>query len=107
MTVISKLGAYLDPEKADYVKDYRGLAEVIGFTVEDTFHFQRQGKPTQDMLYQWGTRPELSPTVDNLIKHLQSIGRSYDVITECGHLIKKDVDQYKTFQAQRMGNSLT
>ena len=60
-------GFYLTAEKADYVKDYRGLAEVIGFTVEDTFHFQRQGIPTQDILYQWGTRPELSPTVDNFI----------------------------------------
>ncbi|XP_052683946.1 myeloid differentiation primary response protein MyD88-like [Crassostrea angulata] len=98
MSVRSKLGTYLDPEgfvTGDYSNDYQGLAEVIGFTFQDITNFQRQSKPTQEMLYQWGTRPELSPTVDNLIKHLQTIGRSDDVITECAHLIKKDVDRYK------------
>lgn len=98
MSVRSKLGTYLDPEgfvTGDYSNDYQGLAEVIGFDFQDIKNFQRQNKPTQEMLYQWGTRPELSPTVDNLIKHLQTIGRSDDVITECAHLIKKDVDRYK------------
>ncbi|XP_062580777.1 myeloid differentiation primary response protein MyD88-like [Saccostrea cucullata] len=98
MSVRNKLGSFLDPEgfvTGDYSNDYQGLAEVIGFDFQDIKNFQRQRKPTQEVLYQWGTKPELSPTVDNLIKHLQTIGRADDVITECAHLIKKDIDRYK------------
>lgn len=92
MSVRSKLGTYLDPEgllMGDYLNNYQGLAQVIHFTSEDIKKFQSQKKPTQEMLYQWGTRPALSPTVDNLIKHLQTIGR-FDVITECANLISEN-----------------
>ena len=93
MSVRNKLGNFLDPEgfvTGDYSNDFQGLAEVIGFDFQDIKNFHRHRKPTQEVLYQWGTRPELSPTVDNLIRHLQTIGRADDVITECAHLISED-----------------
>mgnify|MGYP003692238957 CR=1 FL=1 len=92
MSVRNKLGNFLDPEgfvTGDYSNDFQGLAEVIGFDFQDIKNFHRHRKPTQEVLYQWGTRPELSPTVDNLIRHLQTIGRADDVITECAHLLSK------------------
>ena len=93
ISVRNKLGAFLNFEcenGRDYPADYQGLAEVIGFDFQDIKNFQRHRQPTQEVLYRWGTRPELSPTVDNLIRHLQTIGRADDVITECAHLISED-----------------
>ena len=93
ISVRNKLGAFLNIEcecGPEHPADYQGLAEVIGFDFQDIKNFQRHRQPTQEVLYRWGTRPELSPTVDNLIRHLQTIGRADDVITECAHLISED-----------------
>lgn len=73
-------------EDIDMVTDYRGLAELVGFSYLEIKNFEREKSPTEQLLADWTSRTDLSPTVGSLWEHLRTLDR-IDVLTDSKKLI--------------------
>lgn len=95
----TKLSLYLDEpseiidEESGYVTDWNGLAELVGFTGLEMKMFGRQRSPTQELLNDWESKPELNPTIGNLWKYLIELGR-LDVLEDARSNVIKDAENY-------------
>ena len=88
-----KLSLYLNLEGTlnDDVQcenNYRGLAELAGFSYLEIKNFEMKKSPTEEMLDDWTVRNELSPTMGQLWSFLSLLGRD-DVLTDCRSYICK------------------
>ena len=86
-----KLSLYLNPDgqitaHVQYENNFRGLAELAGFTYQEIRNCERLKNPTEELLEEWTDRPDLSPTIGNLWSLLSNLER-VDVLTECRSLI--------------------
>jgi hypothetical protein len=68
-------------EDVNLMNDFRGLAEMVGFGYLEIRNFEREKSPTEQLLEDWTSRPEFSPTVGNLWSYLVSLAR-FDVLTD-------------------------
>lgn len=109
----TKISLYLDEpseivdEESGYVTDWNGLAELIGFTCLEMKKFGRQKSPTQDLLNDWGSNPELKPTLGHLWKYLIELGR-LDVLQDAKSNVSKYIYILCTILHTRyFGNFLT
>ncbi|KAK3106601.1 hypothetical protein FSP39_023319 [Pinctada imbricata] len=85
------------------VSDYNGLAELIGFQYLEIKNFERQKSPTEELLKEWCTRPDLEePTLGKLWDFLVQLGR-VDVLEECQQMIIRDAEAYLKMK-ERMHN---
>lgn len=79
----TKLSLLLNPEtltdKDGYNRDYRGLAELLGFEHDHIMSFMRESDPTAKILHNWELEPE--STIGNLFSHLEFLDR-FDVIDQ-------------------------
>lgn len=73
--------------------NYRGLAEMAGFSYLEIKNFEIQKSPTEEMLHEWTVRQDLSPTVGQLWSFLSILERE-DVLTDCYMYIFKDCEAY-------------
>lgn len=67
------------PCRNGFARDYRGLAELIGFQFKIIKRFGESESPTMKILESWETRPDA--TLDKLITFLEEMDR-HDVISE-------------------------
>ncbi|XP_060586519.1 myeloid differentiation primary response protein MyD88-like [Ruditapes philippinarum] len=80
-------------EDVNLMNDFRGLAEMVGFGYLEIKNFEREKSPTEQLLEDWTSRPEFSPTVGNLWSYLMSLAR-FDVLTDSKKFIERDCDKY-------------
>nr|AIZ97751.1 MYD88 [Cyclina sinensis] len=81
------------------INDYRGLAELVGFNYLEIKNFERNNSPTEQLLSDWTTRTDLSPTVGTLWKNLLSLER-VDVLTDSKKYIERDCEKYLEIKAR-------
>ena len=82
-----KMSLYLNLEgilidEVQCENNYRGLAQLAGFSYLEISNFERRPSPTEEALHEWTVRPDLSPTVDRLWSFLYQLER-FDVLTDC------------------------
>lgn len=92
------LGLYLNLQAAQplpcgLLPDFNGLAECIGFEYIEICNFGRDRDPTNCLLNEWGNKPEMGPTLGNLVKFLLQMER-VDVLEDCKESIKRDAEHY-------------
>lgn len=78
------LSKYLNPEQDclssfHLVKDWRGVAEFMGFSPLDIENFMRDKSPTYELLRQWASQGNANIGV--LLKALEAIER-YDILED-------------------------
>ena len=92
MSSRKRLGMYLNldamPLHSGLLPNYQGLAECIGFEFIEQLNFQRDKDPTQSLLFEWGNRQELKPTVGKLVDFLLKLER-VDILEDCKDIISK------------------
>jgi hypothetical protein len=88
-----KLSQHLDlpmdimvSEDVDLTPDYRGLAELVGFSNLEITNFPLRGRPTQALLDAWNLRP--MSTIGKLWEHLATL-RRFDILIDCRDCICK------------------
>lgn len=72
------------PAKNGHSRDYRGLAELMGFQYNDIKKFERYDDPSMKILESWETHPDA--TLDKLISFLEEMER-HDIIKELEPLL--------------------
>uniref|UniRef100_A0A2C9KFW1 TIR domain-containing protein n=1 Tax=Biomphalaria glabrata TaxID=6526 RepID=A0A2C9KFW1_BIOGL len=96
-SVCHRLALYLDIEDVvmhnGYIPNYGGLAELIGFSGLEIMEFERAKSPTQALLLEWKSRPDLKPKIGKLVEFLFQLDR-IDVLTDCHQAIN---DEAKLF----------
>lgn len=93
-----QLGMFLNltasqPLHNGLLPDYTGLAELIGFEYIEICNFARDRDPTNCLLNEWGNKPEMKPTLGNLVNYLKTLERS-DILGDCKESIKRDAEHY-------------
>ena len=68
--------------------DWRGLAELVGFSYLEMQKLERSKSPTKELLSDWELNPDYHPTLGNLWAHMLFLKRQ-DVLMECKNLIGK------------------
>ena len=89
--VRKKIAIYLNPNgqitaQIKYENNFRGLAELAGFSYQEIRNFEQQKNPTEELLDEWTVRSDLSPTIGSLWSLLSYLER-VDVLTECISLL--------------------
>ena len=90
-SVRKKIAVYLNPDgqitaHIKYENNFRGLAELAGFSYQEIRNFERLKNPTEELLDEWTTRLDLSPTIGSLCSLLSYLER-VDVLAECLSII--------------------
>lgn len=83
------------PSRKGYARDYRGLAELMGFQYKIIKKFGESENPTMKIIDSWETHADA--TLDKLISFLEEMDR-YDVITELTPFLEKNVETYIQYQ---------
>nr|AQY56781.1 myeloid differentiation factor 88 [Sepiella japonica] len=74
--------------------DFRGLAELVGFSYMDIKQFESASDPTAVLLDTWNSSYHETATIGKLCEMLAFLGRK-DCITECQQCFEFDMNKYK------------
>ncbi|KAL4228583.1 Myeloid differentiation primary response protein MyD88 [Mactra antiquata] len=86
-------------DETGLLNNYQGLAEKIGFGYLEISNFELQRSPTEQVLREWTSRKDLSPTIGALWEYLKDLER-FDVLTDVWKFIKRDCDKYLAMKAK-------
>lgn len=73
--------------------DWRGLAEIVGFSNLEISKMERSGKPTEELLYEWETNSNSDSTLGHLWSCLQQLDRK-DVLSDSKSYVGKRRTSY-------------
>lgn len=82
--------------------DWRGLAEIVGFSNLEISKMERTGKPTEELLYEWETNSNSDSTLGHLWSCLQQLDRK-DVLSDSKSYVERDAQTFIE-QQERLKN---
>ncbi|GJQ87469.1 putative TIR domain protein [Trypoxylus dichotomus] len=91
------------PTKDHLLRDWRGLAELIGCTREDISSLDRSVDPTLNVLKKWSEEKE--SLISSFLLFLQKMDR-YDVFDDIIELVIVDINSRKVIASQNVDTSL-
>lgn len=73
--------------------DWRGLAEMVGFSNLEISKMERSGKPTEELLYEWETNSNCDSTLGHLWSCLHKLDRK-DVLSDSKSYVERDAQTF-------------